>query len=121
VPKHRYEGLRNYYVLKTPVTHRIYEIWATGSFPSLPACNHELGMVHRILALRHADNAGVRPLPDGGLRMVILPRMNILAFCDADSSGAATLFLQYRDDILGELANQEAADKRAKGADIEGM
>lgn len=120
-PKHPYEGLSNYYVLTTPVTRRIYEIWATGAFPSLPSCHRELETVHKILILRHSRNGGVTPMPDGGVRIVVMPRMTILAFCEADDRGRATLFLQYRDNLLGEEAKSEAADKRAKGADIEGM
>lgn len=120
-PVHPYVGLQNYYVLVTPMTNRIYEIWGTGAYSSMASCERELDTVHRILLLRHAHNRDVRPLEEGGIRMLIMPRMNILAFCDSHRDGTPTLFLQYRDDFLGEEAIREEAELRATGVDIEGM
>jgi len=120
-PSNPYSGLGQYFVLITPVTQRIYEIWATSSFEEMAACEAEFDKVVRILQKKYPRVEMQEPIFTlGEARVLTIGETTVGVRCDLGFPNT-TLYVQYVHSGLREEAKQEAADAAAKGDDVTGF
>jgi hypothetical protein len=120
-PLEPYAGLDTYYVLLTPITHRIYGIWAQQSMTSDEDCHREQDALMAILRKKYGPSND----PDKKLKdcwffcfrtfSIKQGSRSVESSCNAHTN----LMLRYTDHNLEKIKDAEDRELKAKEKELE--
>lgn len=114
------QSFDHYYVLITPATHKIYSIWATGSFDNTETAKKEQAVVIEMLQQKYGPPAeqGIDDVIDNAEK---INQGNRYVMTRIDGLVEATLTLRYNDTDLEKLAEQERIAGAVQNTDKTGL
>lgn len=116
-PSRPFGSFTEYYVMLTPKSNRIVEIWAAGSFESSGACGRELDTIGRILHKKYPGLTEVNAIIMGDSLVLEQDSKTVALVCPVSFGEKIQLLMKYIDMTLRELAKDEAAEIRLETDD----
>jgi hypothetical protein len=119
-PVSPFRSFTDYYILITPLTHKIYAIEAQGNFDNSDMAKKEQAVIMQLLTDKYGPVADQEPdeIMDNGQH---ISQGHRLVLTSVKGFTTATLLIQYIDTDLAGLAEKERIKTEAKKVDAGGL
>ncbi|WP_201353432.1 hypothetical protein [Hydrogenimonas urashimensis] len=119
VPPKKVKYFQKYYVMITPLSQKIREIWGIGYFTTMEECQNNMDVLVLIMEKKY----GKFEKPEYATEQIRLKRMgdrDIIIKCTKSFAGG-DLYLKYRDNTLNKTSKVERAEIESKSIDASAL